>query len=81
MSRFKIGDLSTLEKSPPLPHPAQQDGECFQFDPGGGLGEIVNKETGETEVVLQGTLDTEEAGLRALVRYRDHPREGPVMEP
>jgi hypothetical protein len=32
-------------------------------------------------VVLQGTLDTEEAGLRALVRYRDHPREGPVMEP
>ena len=63
MSRFKIGDLSTLEKSPSSPLTLRNKiGEMlFNSTQAVATVEIVNKETGEYRVVLQGTLDTEES--------------------
>ncbi|MCI0409185.1 MAG: hypothetical protein L0191_11605 [Acidobacteria bacterium] len=63
MSRFKIGDLSTLEKSPTSPLTLRNKiGEMlFNSTQAVATVEIVNKETGEYRVVLQGTLDTEES--------------------
>jgi hypothetical protein len=62
MSRFKIGDLSTLEKSPTSPLTLRNKiGEMlFNSTQAVATVEVVNKETGEYRVVLQGTLDTEE---------------------
>jgi len=62
MSRFKISDLSTLEKSPTSPLTLRNKlGEMlFNSTQAVATVEIVNKETGEYRVVLQGTLDTEE---------------------
>ena len=62
MSRFKIADLSTLEKSPTSPLTLRNKiGEMlFNSTQAVATVEIVNKETGEYRVVLQGTLDTEE---------------------
>jgi hypothetical protein len=63
MSRFKIGDLSTLEKSPTSPLTLRNKiGEMlFNSTQAVATVEVVNKETGEYRVVLQGTLDTEES--------------------
>jgi hypothetical protein len=63
MSRFKVGDLSTLEKSPTSPLTLRNKiGEMlFNSTQAVATVEIVNKETGEYRVVLQGTLDTEES--------------------
>jgi hypothetical protein len=63
MSRFKIGDLSTLEKSPTSPLTLRNKiGEMlFNSTQAVATVEIVNKDTGEYRVVLQGTLDTEES--------------------
>ena len=63
MSRFKIADLSTLEKSPTSPLTLRNKiGEMlFNSTQAVATVEIVNKETGEYRVVLQGTLDTEES--------------------
>jgi hypothetical protein len=62
MSRLKIGDLSTLEKSPTSPLTLRNKiGEMlFNSTQAVATVEVVNKETGEYRVVLQGTLDTEE---------------------
>jgi hypothetical protein len=62
MSRFKLGDLSTLEKSPTSPLTLRNKiGEMlFNSTQAVATVEVVNKETGEYRVVLQGTLDTEE---------------------
>jgi len=62
MSRFKIGDLSTLEKSPTSPLTLRNKiGEMlFNSTQAVATVEVVNRETGEYRVVLQGTLDTEE---------------------
>ena len=63
MSRFKISDLNTLEKSPTSPLTLRNKiGEMlFNSTQAVATVEIVNKETGEYRVVLQGTLDTEES--------------------
>ena len=63
MSRFKVGDLSTLEKSPTSPLTLRNKiGEMlFNSTQAVATVEIVNKGTGEYRVVLQGTLDTEES--------------------
>ena len=63
MLRFKIGDLPTLEKSPTSPLTLRNKiGEMlFNSTQAVATVEIVNKETGEYRVVLQGTLDTEES--------------------
>ena len=63
MSRFKVGDLSTLEKSPTSPLTLRNKiGEMlFNSTQAVATVEIVNKDTGEYRVVLQGTLDTEES--------------------
>jgi hypothetical protein len=63
MSRFKLTDLSTLEKSPTSPLTLRNKiGEMlFNSTQAVATVEIVNKETGEYRVVLQGTLDTEES--------------------
>jgi hypothetical protein len=63
MLRFKIGDLSTLEKSPTSPLTLRNKiGEMlFNSTQAVATVEVVNKETGEYRVVLQGTLDTEES--------------------
>jgi hypothetical protein len=63
MSRFKIGDLSALEKSPTSPLTLRNKiGEMlFNSTQAVATVEVVNKETGEYRVVLQGTLDTEES--------------------
>ncbi|PYQ09866.1 MAG: hypothetical protein DMH00_12310 [Acidobacteria bacterium] len=62
MSRFKIADLSSLEKSPTSPLTLRNKiGEMlFNSTQAVATVEVVNKETGEYRVVLQGTLDTEE---------------------
>jgi hypothetical protein len=62
MSRFKLSDLSTLEKSPTSPLTLRNKiGEMlFNSTQAVATVEVVNKETGEYRVVLQGTLDTEE---------------------
>jgi hypothetical protein len=63
MLRFKIGDLSSLEKSPTSPLTLRNKiGEMlFSSSQAIATVEIVNRETGEYRVVLQGTLDTEES--------------------
>ena len=63
MSRFKIADLSSLEKSPTSPLTLRNKiGEMlFNSTQAMATVEVVNKETGEYRVVLQGTLDTEES--------------------
>ena len=63
MSRFKLTDLSTLEKSPTSPLTLRNKiGEMlFNSTQAVATVEVVNKETGEYRVVLQGTLDTEES--------------------
>ena len=60
MSRFKIADLSSLEKSPTSPLTLRNKiGEMlFNSTQAVATVEVVN--TGEYRVVLQGTLDTEE---------------------
>jgi len=62
MSRFKLADLSSLEKSPTSPLTLRNKlGEMlFNSTQAIATVEVVNKETGEYRVVLQGTLDTEE---------------------
>jgi hypothetical protein len=62
MSRFKLADLSSLEKSPTSPLTLRNKiGEMlFNSTQAVATVEVVNKETGEYRVVLQGTLDTEE---------------------
>ena len=63
MPRFRIGDLSTLEKSPTSPLTLRNKiGEMlFNSTQAVAVVEVVNKDTGEYRVVLQGTLDTEES--------------------
>lgn len=63
MLRFKIGDLSSLEKSPTSPITLRNKiGEMlFNSTQAAATVEIVNRETGEYRVVLHGTLDTEES--------------------
>ena len=65
MSRFKLADLSSLEKSPTSPLTLRNKlGEMlFNSTQAAATVEVVNKETGEYRVVLQGTLDTEESRL------------------
>ncbi|HEV8376503.1 MAG TPA: hypothetical protein VGR38_09780 [Candidatus Polarisedimenticolia bacterium] len=62
MPRFKLADLSGLEKSPTSPLTLRNKiGEMlFNSTQAVATVEVVNKETGEYRVVLQGTLDTEE---------------------
>lgn len=62
MPRFKLADLSSLEKSPTSPLTLRNKiGEMlFNSTQAIATVEVVNKETGEYRVVLQGTLDTEE---------------------
>lgn len=63
MSRFKLTDLSSLEKSPTSPLTLRNKiGEMlFNSTQAEATVEVVNRETGEYRVVLQGTLDTEES--------------------
>jgi hypothetical protein len=63
MSRFKLTDLSSLEKSPTSPLTLRNKlGEMlFNSTTAAATVEVVNKETGEYRVVLQGTLDVEES--------------------
>ena len=62
MPKFKLTDLSTLEKSPTSPLTLRNKiGEMlFNSTQAAATVEVINKETGEYRVVLQGTLDTEE---------------------
>lgn len=62
MSRFRLQDLSSLEISPTSPATLKTKlGELLIHSVNAAARvEIVNKETGEYRVVLQGTLDQEE---------------------
>jgi len=63
MSRFKLTDLSSLEKSPTSPITLRNKiGEMLVNSTRAvATTEIVDVETGEYRVVLQGNLDQEES--------------------
>ena len=68
MSRFKLADLASLEKSPTSPIALRNKiGEMLVNSTRAvAKTEVLNPETGEYRVVLQGTLDQEES------RFEDH---------
>lgn len=61
MPRFKLSDLPTLEKSPTSPISLRNKiGEMLVNSTHAvAKVEVINEETGEYRVVLQGTLDQE----------------------
>jgi hypothetical protein len=63
MPRFKLSDLSSLEKSPTSPITLRNKiGEMLvNSSRAVATVELVNPETGEYRVVLQGNLDQEES--------------------
>lgn len=68
MSRFKLSDLASLEKSPTSPIALRNKiGEMLVNSTRAvAKTEVINTETGEYRVVLQGILDQEES------RFEDH---------
>jgi hypothetical protein len=65
MTRFRIQDLPSLERSPTSPGTLRQKiGELLVHSVNAVAEvEMVNKETGEYRVVLHGALDTEDPGV------------------
>jgi len=65
MSRFRLQDLSTLESSPTSPATLRAKiGDLIIHSMNAAAQvEMVDRETGEYRIVLQGTLDLEDPAL------------------